>query len=166
MQQNNANSHQQRERVLTPGGLVFRRFRRNRLAIVGLIVLVCMFAFSFLGGLFSPYGQSQVFQQDEIIMKDYATCASINEPRYTLAEGAAFSEASRAAAALAIAKGEGNFQDGDQSYTLLHPAPCTPHPSSIIHHPAPCTPHPSSRIHHPALCIINPQKAVSNPSTH
>ncbi len=118
MQQKNANSHQQRERVLTPGGLVFRRFRRNRLAIVGLIILVYMFAFSFLGGLFSPYGQSQVFQQDEIIMKDYATCASIDEPRYTLAEGVAFSETSRAAAALAIAKGEGNFQDGDQSYTL------------------------------------------------
>jgi len=118
MQQNNANSHQQREHVLTPGGLVFRRFRRNRLAVFGLIILVCMFAFSFLGGLFSPYGQSQVFQQDEIVMKDYATCASIDEPRYTLAEGVAFSETSRAAAALAIAKGEGNFQDGDQSYTL------------------------------------------------
>ena len=118
MKPNEANSPEKSARVLTPGGLVLRRFRRNRLAVLGLIVLICMFAFSFLGGLFSPYGQSQVFQQDEIVMKDYATCATIDEPRYTVSEGAAFSETARTAAALAIAKGEGNFQDGHQSYTL------------------------------------------------
>ena len=32
------------------------------LAIVGLVILVVMFVFSFLGGLFTPYSQAQVFQ--------------------------------------------------------------------------------------------------------
>ncbi len=118
MKKNDANSPGQHARALTPGALVLRRFRRNRLAVLGLTILVCMFAFSFLGGLFSPYGQSQVFQQDEIAMKDYATCATIDEPRYTLAEGAVLPETARAAAALAIAQGEVRFYDGDRMYTL------------------------------------------------
>ena len=115
MKKNDANSPGQHARVLTPGALVIRRFRRNRLAVLGLTILVCMFAFSFLGGVFSPYGQSQVFQQDEIIRKDYATCARIDEPRYTLREGAVFSETARAAAALAMTQGESNFFDGENT---------------------------------------------------
>ena len=118
MKRHRANTPEQNGRILTPGALVSRRFRRNRLAITGLGILMFMFAFSFLGGLFSPYGQSQVFQQDETIRKDYATCARIDEPRYTLREGAVFPETARAAAALAITQGENNFLDGENAYSL------------------------------------------------
>ena len=48
----------QRVKVLSPGRLVFKRFVRNRLAIVGTITLVVMFVFSFFLPLFYPYGHS------------------------------------------------------------------------------------------------------------
>ena len=50
-----------RVKVLSPGAMVAKRFFRNRLAVVGLTMLVIMFAFSFIGGLISPYGQDQQF---------------------------------------------------------------------------------------------------------
>ena len=40
-----------RVKVLSPGALVAKRFFRNRLAVVGLSILVAMFVFSFIGGL-------------------------------------------------------------------------------------------------------------------
>ena len=40
-----------RVKVLSPGALVAKRFFRNRLAVVGLTMLVVMFVFSFIGGL-------------------------------------------------------------------------------------------------------------------
>ena len=39
-----------RVKVLSPGALVAKRFFRNRLAVVGLTMLVVMFVFSFIGG--------------------------------------------------------------------------------------------------------------------
>lgn len=48
-----------RVKVLSPGALVAKRFFRNRLAVVGLTMLVVMFVFSFIGGLISPYGQDE-----------------------------------------------------------------------------------------------------------
>ena len=42
-----------RVKVLSPGALVAKRFFRNRLAVVGLSILVAMFLFSFVGGLVS-----------------------------------------------------------------------------------------------------------------
>ena len=38
-----------RVKVLSPGMLVAKRFFRNRLAVTGLIVLLIMFLFSFVG---------------------------------------------------------------------------------------------------------------------
>ena len=38
----------ERIKVLSPGQLVFKRFINNRLAIVGSVVLIFMFVFSFL----------------------------------------------------------------------------------------------------------------------
>ncbi len=38
----------QRVKVLSPGRLVFNRFIRNKLAIVGSVILIFMFVFSFL----------------------------------------------------------------------------------------------------------------------
>ena len=50
-----------RVKVLSPGRKVFKRFIRNRLAVFGSILLITMFVFSFLGPLFYPYGQKQIF---------------------------------------------------------------------------------------------------------
>lgn len=62
----------ERVKVLSPGRLVFKRFIRNRLAIVGTCILIFMFAFSFLGPLFYPYGQTERFYKYEYQMSDYA----------------------------------------------------------------------------------------------
>ena len=50
-----------RVKVLSPGRKVFKRFIRNRLAVFGSVLLITMFVFSFLGPLFYPYGQKQIF---------------------------------------------------------------------------------------------------------
>jgi peptide/nickel transport system permease protein len=51
-----------RVKVLSPSRLVFKRFIRNKLAIFGTCVLVFLFLFCFLGPLFYPYGETQVFK--------------------------------------------------------------------------------------------------------
>jgi peptide/nickel transport system permease protein len=45
----------------SPNALIFRRFCRNKLAVVGFFVLIGMFIFSFLGPIFSPYGEYALF---------------------------------------------------------------------------------------------------------
>ena len=55
-----------RVKVLSPGALVAKRFFRNRIAMVGLIVLIAMFLFSFVGGLLSPYDEDQKFYRVDI----------------------------------------------------------------------------------------------------
>lgn len=50
-----------RVKVLSPARKVFKRFMRNRLAVVGACILIAMFAFAFLGPLFYPYDQDQTF---------------------------------------------------------------------------------------------------------
>ena len=49
------------EKVITPGQLVLKRFLRNKLSIIGIVILVAMFLFSFLGPLFTGYRPEQVF---------------------------------------------------------------------------------------------------------
>ncbi|MFR2212722.1 MAG: hypothetical protein ACLS61_02205 [Ruminococcus sp.] len=63
---------EQRVKVLSPGMLVAKRFFRNKLAVAGLVILVTMFVFSFIGGMVSPYGESQVFRKTDHVWKDYA----------------------------------------------------------------------------------------------
>ena len=70
-----------RVKVLSPSQLVVKRFFRNRLATVGLVILIVMFAFSFIGPLFSSYGQSQVFKDNEIRNLDYATAVDRKSTR-------------------------------------------------------------------------------------
>ena len=38
-----------RVKVLSPGAMVVKRFLRNRLAVIGMIMLIGMFIFSFVG---------------------------------------------------------------------------------------------------------------------
>lgn len=79
-----------RVKVLSPGALVAKRFFRNRLAIVGLTILVAMFLFSFIGGMIIPYGEDQFFYTDELQMKEYAAATINNDYRYMVADGQDF----------------------------------------------------------------------------
>lgn len=49
------------EKVITPGQLVIKRFLRNKLAIIGMMIIMAMFIFSFIGPIFSPYGEYTIF---------------------------------------------------------------------------------------------------------
>ena len=60
-----------RVKVLSPGRQVFKRFIRNRLAVFGSVMLILMFLFSFLGPVFYPYGQKQIFYKYEPRNVDY-----------------------------------------------------------------------------------------------
>lgn len=47
--------------IFTPGQLVMKRFLRNKLAILGLIIIVAMALFCIIGPLFAPYGEYEIF---------------------------------------------------------------------------------------------------------
>ena len=85
-----------RVKVLSPGMMVFKRFIRNKLAIVGMCTLIFMFAFSFLGGLISPYRQDQVFYKVDKANKEYAGATVNTEYRFTSATGTPLSTMTRA----------------------------------------------------------------------
>ena len=70
-----------RVKVLSPSMMVFKRFVRNKLAIVGFIILVVMFTFSFVGPLFSPYSIAQLFTHDSFEWKTYATGRYNTDPK-------------------------------------------------------------------------------------
>ncbi|OQC13234.1 MAG: Oligopeptide transport system permease protein OppC [Firmicutes bacterium ADurb.Bin080] len=62
-----------RVKIISPGLLVAKRFFRNKLAIVGLSLLIFMFGFCFLGGWIIPYNQKEVFYKYDFILFDYGT---------------------------------------------------------------------------------------------
>ena len=49
----------ERVKVLSPGMTVMKRFFRSKLSIVGLVTLILLFLFSFLGPLLSPWNANQ-----------------------------------------------------------------------------------------------------------
>jgi peptide/nickel transport system permease protein len=111
-------SDERRVKVLSPTMLVMKRFIRNRLAITGLVILIVMFLFSFLGGVLIPYTQSQVFKTYGSMDKDFASATVNQELRYTAQDGASFPTSARAAFVLAKGKGQTSFSDGDDAYTI------------------------------------------------
>ena len=110
---------ERRVKVLSPGMLVTRRFFRNRLAVIGLIIIAAMFIFSFVGGLFAPYGETQVFKFYDIIEKDYAGVAVNNEFQYKEVEGETFPSVARAQLILAINNGDSSFVSNDMTFSLI-----------------------------------------------
>jgi len=68
-----------RVKILSPGMLVFKRFIRNKLAIVGSVILICMFLFAFLGPSFYKYGQTQVFTTYKKLNINYANAKERTE---------------------------------------------------------------------------------------
>lgn len=110
---------EQRVRVLSPGMLVTKRFLRNHLALVGLIIIVSMFAFSFIGGVLSPYGEREVFRTYETALKDYAGASVNKEYQFTDMEGKEFPALAKADMILAINKKSDSFTSGNVLYTLI-----------------------------------------------
>ncbi len=106
-----------RVKVLSPGMLVLKRFIRNKLAVIGLVILVMMFLFSFLGPVFSPHGQAQVFTRIGSMSKDYAGAIYNTELRFTVAEGETFGSTARTQFLLALGKNNENFNSGDEYYS-------------------------------------------------
>jgi len=108
-----------RIKVMSPGMLVYKRFIRNRLAVVGLVILVIMFIFSFLGPLFSPYTQTQVFKGVGSMVKDFAGAIYNTELRYTVAEGQNFTTADSAQFLLALGKNTNTFNSGGTTFSYV-----------------------------------------------
>lgn len=106
-----------RVKSLSPGMLVFKRFIRNKLAVVGMVILVLMFIFSFLGPVFSPYEQDQVFTYLSTMSKDYAGAIFNQELRYSVAEGESFSGSRLSQFLFALGQDESTFTvDGTPYY--------------------------------------------------
>lgn len=61
-----------RVKILSPGRQVFKRFIRNRLAVFGTVLLIVMFVFAFLGPVFYPYGQKDIFYKFDSQNINYA----------------------------------------------------------------------------------------------
>lgn len=66
-----------RVKVLSPMQLVFKRFIRNKLAIIGTVILVIMFIFSFVGPIFYPYGQTEKMYKFDLL--ENANYAQVSE---------------------------------------------------------------------------------------
>lgn len=111
---------EKRVKVLSPGMMVFKRFVRNRLAITGLFILVAMFLFAFLGPLFMPYTQSQVFHTQASMLKDFAGAIKNRELRYTAVEGKSFPTAAAGRFLLAKNAGQNSFESAGKQYTLVN----------------------------------------------
>ena len=105
-----------RIKVLSPGMLVFKRFIRNKLAVIGFVIIVLMFIFAFLGPIFSPYGQAEVFTGLGLMSKDYAGAIYNEELRYTVADGETFGSAARAQFLLTASRNEQVFTTDDINY--------------------------------------------------
>lgn len=70
-----------RVKVLSPGQMVLKRFFRSKLSVVGLITLIVLFLFSFVGPLFSPYtgADAEGMVLDYVHTKDFV---AVNELEY------------------------------------------------------------------------------------
>ena len=111
-----------RVRVLSPGALIAKRFFRNRLAVVGLVILVVMFLFSFVGGLVSPYGQDETFNTTTQLNTQYAGITETTSRRYVAAPDADFGALVQSSANSAIAEGASSFERDGVTYTIDQPA--------------------------------------------
>lgn len=102
-----------RVRVLSPGMLVAKRFFRNKLAILGLVIIICMFIFAFIGGMINPYSQSQVFYTTEEMKKDYAGATVIEDFRVMANDGVTLPSDFNTKLILALLSEETSFETKD-----------------------------------------------------
>lgn len=109
-----------RVKVLSPGALVAKRFFRSTTSVIGLVVLVFMFLFSYLGGIVSPYDEDQLFYTTNYQNKTYAGVVENNEYRYATAEGQEFGSVLQAQLVLCIQTHKTEFTYRDISYTVVN----------------------------------------------
>ena len=59
--------------ILTPGQLIAKRFFRNKLAILGLGIIIAILLFSYLGPILSPYnyGEYELFYKDRVTGEEF-----------------------------------------------------------------------------------------------
>ncbi len=107
-----------RVKVLSPGALVVKRFFRNRLAVVGLIMLIVMFVFSFIGGLLNPYGQAEQFYTYSSMKKEYVGVTKNDSYRYLIPEGKEFGAAAQAQFVLALTDSKDAFSYKGTDYSV------------------------------------------------
>ncbi len=105
-----------RVRTLSPGALVVKRFFRNRLAVLGLVILAVMFVFSFVGGMISPYGQDEQFYTYTYLEKEYVGVTRNEDFRYVSAEGQEFGSAAQAQFLMAQMMGKTEFDYKEVTY--------------------------------------------------
>lgn len=107
-----------RVKVLSPGALVAKRFFRNRLAVLGLIMLASMAIFSFVGGMVMPYGQDEQFYTYTNMSKEYVGVTQNDDLRYAVADGQEFGMILQAQFMLAYGKGADGFEYKGSAYTV------------------------------------------------
>ena len=105
-------------KVLWPGALVAKRLLRNRLAVVGMSILIFMFVFSFIGGLLSPYGEDEFFYREDQINKEFAVVTENSDFRYMAKDSNLFGSAVQAQTMLAIQKNSESFSYNGTNYAL------------------------------------------------
>lgn len=66
-------------RIVSPGQLVMKRFFRSKLSVIGLVTLIVLFLFSFIGPLFSPWGEIQTDNSIPKEKRETYISASYNE---------------------------------------------------------------------------------------
>jgi peptide/nickel transport system permease protein len=109
---------ERRVKVLSPSALVAKRFFANRLALIGLVIIVLMFLFAFAGGFLMPYRESQVFTRYESISRDYVNAAYSDTIMTTPAAGFDLPVMTRGALVSAIRSGQDSFSAGDAAYSI------------------------------------------------
>ncbi|MDR0635982.1 MAG: ABC transporter permease [Treponema sp.] len=109
---------ERRVKVLSPSALMVKRFFANRLALIGMVILVVMFLFSFMGGLLMPYRQDQLFLTYEEVVRDFVSAAYSNTIQTTTIEGFELSVMSRGALVSAIQNGQSSFSADGVEYAI------------------------------------------------
>ena len=112
-----------RVKVLSPGAMVAKRFFRNRIAVVGLVILAFMFLFSFAGGLITPYEEDEQFYRADIQNKEYAGAVKNVDYRYIAAEGQNFDSVLQAQVVLATQLKKDSFSFRNVDYKVVEEGP-------------------------------------------
>ena len=107
-----------RVKVLSPSALVAKRFFRNRLAVLGLIMILSMAVFSYLGGMIIPYGQAEQFSTYTSLKKEYVGVTRNDSLRYIAVEGKTFSSIMQSQFLLAQVKGTDTFTYNDETFSF------------------------------------------------
>lgn len=75
--QQEVDEFEQSQVILSPTQLILKRFFRNKLAGIGLGIIIFMVLFCFVGPLFSPYGEYEIFY----LNKETGEELNMNDPR-------------------------------------------------------------------------------------